>query len=219
VIQIDGNYINTPFRLQLGKDLITNVDGKKEPLWFTGKKHNPKRIILHHTAGEGGTAQLYRVLRGRGLSVHFGIDGDGKITQYADTHVKCSHAGVLNRDSIGIEISNRAVPPNVLEHRRSEYLDDVHGKKRHLLRFYLSQVIATHALCKLLCEFLGIPKEIPRVGNKALRGFYGIEQSKKHLGILGHLHCNERKIDPVPHIMDDLIGFFDAEAAATESAE
>lgn len=212
MIIIDDECQNTPFTMTLGKDLVTKVEGEREPLWFDHQiKHNPKRIILHHTAGEGSRGQLYRVLRGRGLSVHFGIDAQGNVTQYADTHRKCAHAGKLNRDSIGIEISNRAVYPNVQGHQRSEVMEEIHGKHRLMLRFYLGQVIAAHALCKLLCERLGIPKAIPRDGDKAVRHFLGVQNCQNFVGILGHYHCSEKKIDPVPHLLDDLIQFFDKE--------
>jgi N-acetylmuramoyl-L-alanine amidase len=62
-------------------------------------------FVLHYDAC--GTSQsCFRVLRERGLSVHFLLDVDGTIYQTLDLRDQAWHATAANPRSIGIEIAN-----------------------------------------------------------------------------------------------------------------
>jgi N-acetyl-anhydromuramyl-L-alanine amidase AmpD len=183
---------------------VTNiVNGEASGLWFNLKSQNtrlrngePTAIVLHHTAGEGNAAQVYRTLKNRGLGIHFVIDSDGKITQMADwKKVVVSHAGSINGRSIGIEIVNRGVPPAILGHKREVYMHNFRGKDREFLKFHPAQVEATWELLKHLSKLSSIPLVFPEGENvldKVTQASYN--------GVLGHHHLVLTKIDPSPHV-------------------
>lgn len=183
---------------------------RRDPKWY-GKLARRKRTkpiqfgVIHHQGGEGSANTLWRVLRKRGYSVHFGIDKAGVITQYEDP---CSyvtlHAGPANGMSYGIEIANRGLAPAHKRVPRVSYMDDVHGREINFLRFRAPQVFACYQLTAWLNAYLGLPMDIPQAEDgRALREVF--PGWRDWHGLLAHFHVNRRKIDPVPHLLDALI--------------
>lgn len=183
------------------------IDGKKAGLWFDLskpgarlRKGEPSVIVLHHTAGEGGAPQVYRTLKGRGLGIHFVVDNKGFVTQMADfKKVVTSHAGSMNEQSIGIEISNRGVPPSMLQAQREVYNHNFRGKQREFLKFYPEQITAVWELLKYLNAETGIPLTFPASQNVLPKA-----ELANYRGVLGHHHLVLTKIDPSPHLWDAL---------------
>ena len=183
------------------------IDGKKAGLWFDLskpgarlRKGEPSVIVLHHTAGEGGAQQVYRTLKGRGLGIHFVVDNKGAVTQMADfKKVVTSHAGSMNEHSIGIEISNRGIPPWMLAAPRETYTHNFRGKDREFLKFYPEQVLAVWELLNYLHAETGIPLSFPASQNVLPKA-----ELADYKGVLGHHHLVLTKIDPSPHLWDAL---------------
>ena len=187
------------------------VDGRAKGLWWEpadrGARPRTEAIrfgVLHHQAGEGSALAVYRVLRRRGLSVHFQIDQHGLITQFADVDTVTLHAGAVNGASWGVEIANRGVPPAQKKWPRCHYDDVVHGRERTFLAFYSAQVEAIERLCRAVNGLLGLPLDLPMAESKVARSKMQESEIAKWRGLLGHLHVSSKKIDPSPHLLDDL---------------
>lgn len=163
-------------------------------------------VVLHHTGGEGNAIAVYNTLKRRKLSCHLYIDQGGHIWQYADLLSTVTyHAGFMNGESIGIEIANRGRAPEQKNWSRGGYTAEVNGHAYNFLRFYPAQVAAADSLCKWLCEEFGIPFRFPMDDEGAIRTTtMDRKELDSYRGLLGHLHVSKRKIDPSPHLMEDL---------------
>jgi N-acetyl-anhydromuramyl-L-alanine amidase AmpD len=155
--------------------------------------------VLHWTGGEGSGEQVHRVLAARGLSIHFCVDPEGTIYQYADpARVACAHAGRGANDlSWGVEVSCYGFtvggrPPPVVARDREEYETTIHGRRARVADFRPAQYAALDVLCDVLSGTLGIPRAVwpgpaERVPWARLKAFHGI---------VGHMHISTRKLDP-----------------------
>ena len=171
------------------------------------RRDDIRAIVLHHTAGEGNGTGIFNTLVKRRLSVHFTIDSDGRIIQHADMADVTFHGGETNEWSVGIEITNRGVPPCLPRAPRDIVQCSVHGKTRPMLRFYDVQVEAARALVRDLCELHQLPFDVPRDSSgEIITTVLPPERLATYRGILGHLHFKHTKIDPVPHIFGDIVG-------------
>ncbi len=63
------------------------------------------KILLHEPVA-GTVDKTVRILKARGLGVHFIVDPKGNVTQHADVALKTYHAGKLNGRTIAIEVVN-----------------------------------------------------------------------------------------------------------------
>lgn len=197
-----------------GATVITK-SSPKGCFWRQGSKGTRHRrspitaIVLHHTAGEGKADAIYRTLVRRELSVHFTIDRDGRIVQHADLSLCCFHAGKVNDFTVGIEIANKGVYPAIEGKPREFYRDQVRGVPRKFLKFTDAQVASTKSIVKDLCELLEIPYRFP-VGTdgKVSRNTLPYHDYKGWRGLLGHFHVSSKKVDPSPHLLDELVGVF-----------
>ena len=164
-----------------------------------GKRSETNAVGLHWTGGEGGGAQVHRVLKLRGLSVHFLVDQEGVIWQYADAGVRCSHIGSANSTTVGIEISNRANGKDHVRYPRERYQERVHGHKFFCSSFYPAQVAATKELTEMLCKAYGLPFVTPAVDT-----CLDPRSLKLFRGVLGHFHVTRRKVDPGIRLLREL---------------
>lgn len=70
----------------------------------------PSGVIMHHTAGHGGAAQLEQIFHDRNVSAHYVVERDGTIVQMLPDNVVGWHAGVRNnsgydnKNTVGIEV-------------------------------------------------------------------------------------------------------------------
>jgi hypothetical protein len=177
--------------------------------WKLPSKHLRTRrdeiraIVLHHTAGEGNGTAVFNTLVKRGLSVHFTIDANGRVIQHADVHDVTFHAGDANGWSVGIEVVNRGIPPELPRAKRDIITQTVHGKKRPMLAFYPEQIIATRYLVHDLCSLLQLPVSVPLTSDGVMwTTVLPSAVLAAHRGVLGHFHLTAKKIDPVPHLLE-----------------
>ncbi|HEX8913195.1 MAG TPA: N-acetylmuramoyl-L-alanine amidase [Humisphaera sp.] len=71
------------------------------------------QFVLHYDVA-GTSRTCFRVLEGRGLSVHFMLDVDGTIYQTCDLQARTFHATKSNPRSVGVEIANMGAYANPL---------------------------------------------------------------------------------------------------------
>jgi N-acetyl-anhydromuramyl-L-alanine amidase AmpD len=185
-----------------GRAVSVNADVVRDPkLQFSalGKRTETRAVLHHWTGGEGGGAQVFQTLKDRGLSVHFLIDQLGTIYQYADAALRCSHAGIANGWSVGVEISNRA-----------DKNEDHARWPRNLLRgrtdFYPTQYDAAKELTVALCRAFGLPRVAPMLNGKVRDGRLTFAEERLYRGVLGHYHVSEVKKDPGPDLLEYVTG-------------
>ena len=68
------------------------------------------QFVIHFEL-RGTSRGCFRVLEGRGLSVHFMLDLDGTVYQTLDLKESAQHATIANQRSIGIEVANIGAYP------------------------------------------------------------------------------------------------------------
>lgn len=195
------------------------VDWREHGLVFP-PENAPKRrpwqkvtqFVLHWTAGDGTYKGCYRVLRSRGLSIHFYCAHDGTIYQYADPiDTWCYHAGSpTNGRSAGIEIAGPGdAPPNPrsrYETGRQRRLETIHGRTAKRALFFPEQEKAVLALCNALSVALNIPKQIPREADGSLVArLMSRRERDPFKGFLAHYMISRHKRDPGLHMMETLI--------------
>tara|TARA_Y100000310_G_scaffold325016_1_gene387821 strand:+ start:2082 stop:2867 length:786 start_codon:yes stop_codon:yes gene_type:complete len=142
----------------------------------------------------------FKVLKNRGLSVHFCIDNDGTIYQLMDCNDIGYHAGnwKVNTQSVGVEISNAyylryqstyklkglAARPVL----RDSY---VHGRTLDPhLGFYPIQITAFKKLAEALHIAYNIPLESP-VTTTVSKDVVG----GRYKGVVNHYHITKKKTD------------------------
>ena len=147
-----------------------------------------------------------RVLKQRGISVHFCIDNDGTIYQLLDMNHAAWHAGSkkLNHCSIGVEISNAYYPKYQAWYEKHGFgtrpiikNETVHGKPmKPFTGFYEVQIEALKALWSTVHKELDIPYKCPldKEGN-TLKKVSTSAASGRFKGFVSHYHLTSRKID------------------------
>lgn len=176
------------------------------------RRERIRQVVLHYDVTFNSRSTL-SVLQKRGLSYHFLIDGDEDATIY-QTHNPttdvCLHAGSANGHSIGICLNNPAEPAYAERDARSRgrerpvRIDKVHRGVVELLDFFPKQVENASALVDVLCNALGIPKDVPRDQHGTIQK--GLINPDTFSGVLGHYHLSMSKIDPAPLRWEDIIG-------------
>jgi hypothetical protein len=148
----------------------------------------------------------YKVLKQRGISVHFAIDNDGTIYQFMDCNHIGWHAGSSkwNNNSVGVEIANAYYPKYQNWYKAHGHgarptwrNKEVHGKVLEpFLGFYDVQLQALQALMEAMNKAYDIPLECPlgvdgdtatTVDAKAAAGRFN--------GFISHYHLKKTKID------------------------
>lgn len=160
-----------------------------------GKRRETKAVVLHHTGGEGDSAQVHRTLVQRGLSVHFTIDRELLITQHCDADRLCAHAKGYNVASIGIEIVN-AAGKTAGTYGRPVLRENVHGRDIVQAGFLPAQITAALALVKVLCAAHGLPLSVPMRGRDVLSTVMDQQEMADFRGVCGHLNVDRQKVDP-----------------------
>lgn len=162
-----------------------------------GKRTTTRAVVVHHTAGKGSHHQVYSTLVKRGLSVHFCVNGDGEIWQYADASLRCSHAGAANSWSVGIEVVNpaREIPVRG-DYPRQVVVEEIHGVDVRHTTFTAEQVKSVLALTEALCRAYGLPHEVPMANGDVVATALPRDRLEAWRGVLGHLHVTTRKLDP-----------------------
>lgn len=160
------------------------------------RRGTPQAIILHWDA-TFSASHGKRILSKRNLSTHFFVDNNGDIIQLFDpVKIRCYHAGPWNDESIGIDITNAVYPKYQKWYEknghgsRPEIEATIHGQRHELLGYYPEQIEATKKLVNLLCETIGIEKQVPDTN-----GLHQPLVDHKWSGVAAHYHLTERKWD------------------------
>lgn len=210
-----------------GKCYPVNVPVK---LWDeTGLEITPKRgarkrrrkIIVgvwHWTGGEGGAAQLFRVLMKKGYGVEFYVSKSGVIYQFCDPAlVDTFDAGWMNSRSFGVEVANygyrrRGVLPPRKGRDRPKYMTKLNGRRREFAHFTPPQFAACIALADAMSKACPVPRSVPTLGGINVNpNTLNPEELQHFEGHLGHFHITKRKSDPGT----DLLTAFAANFAQT----
>lgn len=162
-----------------------------------GKRSATTAVVVHHTGGRGSHHQVYSTLVKRGLSVHFCVNGDGEIWQYADASARCAHAGTANGFTCGIEVVNPArETPMRGDFPRQVVVEEIHGVDVRHTTFTSEQVKSVLALTEALCRAYGLPHEVPMANGDVVATALPKERLEAFRGVIGHLHVTTRKVDP-----------------------
>jgi N-acetyl-anhydromuramyl-L-alanine amidase AmpD len=172
-----------------------------------GKRAETRMALWHWTGGVGRAPQVFRTLQERRLSVHFLIEPEGVIWQYADAMLRCSHAGVANGFSVGIEITNPATRLDVEDGLKRQVLaDEVHGKRIRYQGFTDAQVKSARALARSLSLAFGLPLDVPRnADGSIIRRLLTKPESDDFRGHAGHYHFSLAKTDPGPCFLESIV--------------
>ena len=168
-----------------------------------GKRPKTTKVVLHWTGGLRDATGLYDTLLSEGLSVHFCVDVNGKVRQYCDADLWCSHAGRLDDgvtsasiDTVGVEIVNHASDKQLGKVERPIVTDRIHGRDVVHAEFLPEQIASALALARALCAAYKLPYVVPtRMGElittSMLRGPW-----ERFRGVVGHYHARRTKNDP-----------------------
>jgi len=177
-----------------------------------------RQFFIHHSGGDGrNPSGMYETLHNqRGLSVHFAVEDDGRIYQFLDA-VECAfHGGNHNSYSIGVEsclYPDAEERPNYYSAKNrnrtgnlphTSGVEVIQGVKRKVFCFTEPQAEALSLLAagcwagvamltKSIAR-LNIPPVFPKVDGKIPRSVFAGNQ--QHVGLIGHLHCTDKKWDP-----------------------
>lgn len=163
----------------------------------------PTLFVLHWD-GCPSSMSCFNVLRGRKLSVLFMLDADATLYQGLDpAKGTCWHAGSVNRRAWGVEICNPVYPQREDKKRpRGLTTMDVRGDKHQILKFYPEQIEAAVKLAHWVCDYAGIPKQLPsHKGRVGVYPSYIQGPGDKWLvnnfsGVCAHFHQDDNKCDP-----------------------
>ena len=182
-----------------------NAGGKKMISGYkkVTKLRKPKMFVSHWDVCLNADS-CYRVLRKRGLSIHFTIDNDGTIFQYLDMNHIAYHCGKHNPTTVGVEISNAYYPKYQSWYKRNGFGErdlvegaTCHGKSmKPFMDFYPAQVDALKALMKACHKALDIPLECPLDKNGDT--LYAVDPKavkNRFNGFVSHLNISRNKID------------------------
>ena len=197
-------YNDERFPIEWDKVVLWGERGglKCEPGTYShySQKRLPRFMVTHWDVCLSSSI-CARVLRDRGISVHFSVDSDGCIYQLMDINHAAWHAGSRswNHSSIGVEVSNAYSLK-----WQSWYVDKGFGERPIMegvrvhnktldpfLGFYDVQLEALKALYKAIHNATAIPYETPSVKD-------GVDpQCAKDLftGFCSHYHLKSTKID------------------------
>lgn len=148
----------------------------------------------------------FKVLKNRGISVHFAIDNDGTIYQFLDCNHIAYHAGSTkwNSNSVGVEIANAYYPKHQGWYKSKGFGErplwenkKVHGSTLDpFLGFYDVQLDALQALMKAMNKAYDIPFVCPTAPNgETSTGVSSVAAAGRFNGFISHYHLKKTKID------------------------
>jgi len=194
------------------------IEWPKVKLWSEAKDYNLVggfspyyeerniKMFVNHWDVCLNSRSCARVLKKRGISVHFCIDNDGTIYQLLDMNHAAWHAGSKkwNHSSVGVEISNAYYPKYQGWYDKHGFGDrpiieneTVHGRSmKPFTGFYDVQIEAMKALWKAVHEGIGIPYKCPLDKNgNTLKKVSTSAAANRFNGFVSHYHLTSRKID------------------------
>ena len=121
-------------------------------------------IVIHESVTKSARSAI-RVLKKRGLSVHYTIDRagphgeDGDIVEHCDPDKWCAHAGSLNRRSIAVEVINPYYPKYA--RAGDEVIEARFAHKGRLILPSAAQGESAWRLIRWLCTAYDVPLQFP----------------------------------------------------------
>lgn len=176
------------------------------------RRKAPALFLIHHSGAENSPPVMFKNMQ-KGpskRSVEFAMDYHGTIWQFADPATTfCAHARGANTFSFGIEIQSRGVPTKNrrINERfpRGAYAEAMPWGTQSYTFFTAEQLDELFKMIDALTAARIIPAKLA-ISKTAIR-----ERCKKSAwqsmrGVAGHYHCDTHpgKIDPGPHVFDDL---------------
>lgn len=149
-------------------------------------------VLWHWTAGEGDGPAVVRVLKARGLSIHYVIDYHGVVTRCADPATTvCYHGGSrANERFVGVEISNKALGRPKAGRPREQAAARAHGRTFTAADFTDAQYASILSLADELSERFNIPR-VCATGHTVMKP----AELAKFSAHAEHIHISPRKID------------------------
>ena len=173
---------------------------------YAGKPERKVTMFVNHWDVCLSSESCARVIKKRGISVHFMVDNDGTIYQAMDTQHAAWQAGnrTVNHTSVGVEIANAYYQKYQNWYKKNGFGPrplwkdvEVHGRTlKPFLGFYDVQMEATAAIWKAIHDAYGMPLECPRGSDgKMLTTVDPKVPSGDFEGVVHHFHVTKRKID------------------------
>jgi len=201
----ENHIICNGIQIPIGWDKVLTYEDKGGMRLTSGyRRQTAKRDVkyfVNHWDVCLSSESCVKVLRKRGISVHFCIDNDGTIYQLMDTNHIAYHAGSSkwNAASIGVEIANAYYPKYQNWYKKNGYGErpiwsgkKVHGGKLgDFLGFYDVQLEALKALWSAINE----GHDIPLIGPKIADTVDPDSVKCKFRGIINHYNLKKSKID------------------------
>ena len=157
-----------------------------------------RMVVLHHDATLSSRSCL-AVLRRRGLSTHLLIDNDGTLYQSLDLVHSAWHAGSINRDAIGVDLSNAADVAFASRYAdRGIFTGEINGGTFTALGYSEPQYRTLIALIRSVTRFFPRIRAMPPVDAEGQVINRLIGNVPDFEGVLGHFHVSARKWDPGP---------------------
>ncbi len=196
-IMLNGVQVSTSFPVNHDLQFTVGEDG-------TGDRAEPLQGgVLHWTGAENPGNRVFSTLQTRNLSVHFALDADGTLWQFADPgRTYTLNAGEsLGRITWAIEITSygRGSPPGGGE-ERDRYETEIHGTTYTVADFYSAQYDTLFELCNLIHTTLSLPK----VSYTDPTELVPWARLRTLGGVIGHYHASSGKKDPGTRVFDRL---------------
>lgn len=197
------------------KSNFSQRDGKEISAWNLATLRESVDQFVMHYDGCGNSADCFKVLNERGLSIHFMLDTDGTIYQMLDVRERAWHATKANDRSVGVEIANiGAFPLDQSERLEAWYKDrsvqpivprpvvgEIQGQRLRMHDLTAAQYDALIKLTAGLCKALPrIECDYPRSDAKLTDA-----QFQAYRGLIGHYHVQSEKVDPGPAFQWDRV--------------
>lgn len=198
---LDGERVPTTFPVNHSLQFTIGEDG-------TGHRGSWPLVggVLHWTAAENPGNRVFSTLQTRNISVHFTMDRDGTIWQYADpgTTYTLNAGQSLGQITWAIEIvSYGAASPSRIPDSgrdRETYDTQIHGRDYTIADFYDVQYRVLFELCNKIHDHFGLAKEVATSPTE----FVSWPRLRDANCILAHYHAATNKIDPGPRCLQRL---------------
>lgn len=162
--------------------------------------------VVHFSGGEPRDGSgVWQTLHDRDLSVHFVIDRQGTIWQFADpATVSTAHCGsAINAKSWGVEVVDfgeltEGEQPPAAGRERNIYSATTNGRALRFGDFMPAQYTALFALANACSVGLGVPRAVLGAPWQRRR------EADTFNGLVGHLHLSTNKNDPGPRPLEQI---------------
>jgi hypothetical protein len=171
---------------------------------FRGRFRAQTWQITNHTTGaENSPHQMFNNLSSAEppLSVHFAVDPEARVYQFADTELRCSHVGTSANDwTIGIEFICRFDALDDVPHKgvvRARVTDFIHGQACVYDALTPKQLAIGVKLNEALCDLYDLPMQVPLApSGDVWATTMSAAQLKRFRGCTPHFLYKPTKRDP-----------------------